>query len=123
MIVLSFLLAATLQSPADASGDWMFTAKVLNDVSYARVTLKAEGEKLSGNLNANKIEGTIKGNELTFKATRPAGTEFGDFKGKLNGGELSGTGSWPGVSGDVSWSARRAIKPPVRIYSVSVATR
>jgi len=37
---------------------------------------------------------------------------FGDFKGKLSGGELSGTGSWPGVSGDVSWSARRAVKPP-----------
>jgi amidase len=111
MIVLTLLLAATLQSPADVSGDWMFTAKVLNDVNYARVTLKAEGEKLSGNLNENKLEGTVKGNDLTFKATRPAGTAFGDFKGKLNGGELSGTGTWPGVSGDISWSARRAVKP------------
>jgi len=112
MIVLSLLLAATLQSPADASGDWMFTAKVLNDFNYARVTLKAEGEKLSGNLNETKLEGTIKGNDLTFKATRPSGQEFGNFKGKLSGGELTGTGSWPGVSGDISWSAKRAVKSP-----------
>jgi acetamidase/formamidase len=110
--VLSLLLAATLQSPTDVSGDWLFTAKVLNDVNYARVTLKIEGEKLSGNLNEIKLEGTFSGNDLTFKATRPSGTAFGDFKGKLSGGELSGTGSWPGVSGDVSWSARRALKPP-----------
>jgi acetamidase/formamidase len=112
MIVLSMLLAAALQSPTDVSGDWMLTAKVLNDVNYAQVTLKAEGEKLSGNLNQSKLEGTIRGNDLTFKATRPTGQVFGDFKGKLSGGELSGTGSWPGVSGDVSWSARRAVKPP-----------
>jgi amidase len=112
MIVLSLLLAATLQSPADTSGDWMFTAKVLNDFNYARVTLKAEGEKLSGNLNEIKLEGTIKGNDLTFKGTRPSGQEFGNFKGKLSGGELSGTGSWPGVSSDISWSAKRAVKAP-----------
>jgi acetamidase/formamidase len=110
--VLSLLLAATLQSPADVSGDWMFTARILNDVNYARVTLKIEGEKLSGNLNEVKLEGTFNGTDLTFKATRPSGTAFGDFKGKLSGGELSGTGSWPGFSGDVSWSARRAVKPP-----------
>ena len=73
MIVLSMLLAAALQSPTDVSGDWMLTAKVLNDVNYAQVTLKAEGEKLSGNLNQSKLEGTIRGNDLTFKATRPTG--------------------------------------------------
>src|SRR5262245_61996781 len=111
MIVLSLLVAATLQSPADVSGDWMFTAKVLNDVYYAQVTLKVEGEKLSGNLNENKIEGTIKGNDLTFKATQPSGQVFGDFKARLSGSELSGTGSVPRVPGDVSWSARRAVKP------------
>ncbi|HTL30265.1 MAG TPA: hypothetical protein VL282_13625, partial [Tepidisphaeraceae bacterium] len=68
----------------------MFTAKVLNDFNYARVTLKAEGEKLSGSLNETKLEGTIKGSDLTFKATRPSGQEFGNFKGKLSGGELTG---------------------------------
>jgi acetamidase/formamidase len=112
--VLSVLLSATILSAADVTGDWEFTTKVLNDFSYARVSLKAEGEKLSGNLNEIKLEGSIKGDELTFKGTRPNGQLFGNFKGTLNGDRLQGTGSWPNVTGDVTWSARRVPKPPAQ---------
>jgi len=110
--ILSILLAATTVCAADVSGDWEFAARILNDVSYARVTLKAEGDKLSGNLNEVKLEGAIRGDELTFTATRPNGQRFGEFKGKSQGDELSGTASWPGITGDVSWSAKRAKKSP-----------
>ena len=109
--VLFILLVVNGVSAADVSGDWEFTAKILNDFSYARVTLKAEGDKLTGNLNEIKLEGTIKGDELSFLATRPNGERFGEFKGKSSGDELSGTGSWPGQTGDVNWSAKRAKKP------------
>jgi len=109
--VLFILLVVNGVSAADVSGDWEFTAKILNDFSYARVTLKAEGDKLTGNLNEIKLEGTIKGDELSFIATRPNGERFGEFKGKSSGDELSGTGSWPGQTGDVNWSAKRAKKP------------
>jgi amidase len=109
--VLFILLVANTVFAADVSGDWEFTAKILNDLSYARVTLKAEGEKLTGNLNEVKLEGTIKGDELSFTATRPNGERFGEFKGRSNGDELSGTASWPGQTGDVNWSAKRAKKP------------
>ena len=106
------LLAATTAFGADVTGDWEFTVKVLNDFNYVRVTLKADGDKLSGNLNELKLEGAVTGDNVTFKATRPTGQAFGDFKGKLNRDELAGTASWPGISGDVTWSARRVAKRP-----------
>src|SRR5262245_7002844 len=109
--VLFILLVGNAVFAADVSGDWEFTAKILNDLSYARVTLKAEGEKLTGNLNEVKLEGTIKGDELSFTATRPNGQRFGEFKGRSNGDELSGTASWPGENIDVNCSSKRAKKP------------
>jgi amidase len=76
---------------ADISGDWEFTAKSLGDTMYARVTLKADGNKLTGNLNELKLEGTIDGDKLTFAAKRPNGDEFGTFEGAVHGDQLSGT--------------------------------
>jgi hypothetical protein len=35
------------------------------------VALNVDGEKLSGTINELKLEGTIKGDDLTFGATRP----------------------------------------------------
>jgi len=112
-ILFALFTSATL-SAADVSGDWEFAAKILNDMNYSRVTLTADGEKLSGNLNENKLEGVVHGDEVVFKATRPNGQPFGDFKGRLNGDQLSGTGSAPGVPGDITWSAKRAAKRPAQ---------
>jgi acetamidase/formamidase len=113
-VILLILFASATLSAADISGDWELAARVLNDVNYVRVTLKSEGDKLSGNLNEIKLEGSVKGDEVTFRGTRPNGQLFGEFKGRLNGDQLSGTGSWPGVTGDISWSARRTPKPPAQ---------
>jgi amidase len=107
------LLAITARA-ADVSGDWEFATKVLDDVSYARVALKADGEKLSGSLNELKLEGTIKGDDVAFTATRPNGQRFGEFKGRANGDELKGTVSGPGIpgGGETIWTGRRARKAP-----------
>ena len=43
---LLVLLTATSASAADVSGEWLFTAHVLNDSSHARVMLKVEGDRL-----------------------------------------------------------------------------
>jgi amidase len=112
--ILTILLTATTLSAADISGEWELTASLLNDVSYARVTLKADGGKLSGTLNEIKLDGTINGDELTFIATRPNGQHFGNFRAKANGDALKGTASWPGMPGDVNWSAQRAARPPAK---------
>jgi acetamidase/formamidase len=110
--LLLVLIFVTFVSAADVTGDWQFTAKILNDFSYARVSLKVEGEKMSGNLNELKLDGVIKGNDFTFTATRPSGERFGEFRGTANGDELTGTATWPDIPGDVSWSARRVTNSP-----------
>ncbi len=112
--VLFILIGVSTVSAADVSGDWEFSAKILNDVTYARVTLTAEGDKLSGTLNEIKLEGTIKGDELSFKGTRPNGQGFAEFRGKATDNELKGTASGPAFQGDTTWSAKRAAKPPAK---------
>jgi len=112
---------ASAQSPSagqrasrvvDLSGEWEFSATLLNDMTYRRMTLKSEGETLSGRFDQVTLQGAIKGDALTFTATNPNGQRFGDFKGKASADELTGTASWPGIVGDVAWSARRAKKAP-----------
>jgi len=80
-------------------------------VSYARVTLKVDGGKLTGTLNELKLEGTIKDNALAFKATRPNGDDFGTFTGTASSDKLEGTATWSGER-KVTWSAKRAATPP-----------
>ena len=110
--VFFVLLATASVSAADLSGEWELAARVLNDVTYARVTLKVENDKLTGTLNEVSLEGTVKGDDVSFIATRPNGQRFGAFTGKWNGEGMNGTASWPGVTTDVSWSARRARERP-----------
>ena len=116
---MNFRLTALLLSAAagvfaaDVSGDWEFTARFLGDVNYVRGTLKTDGEKLTGNLNEMKVEGTVKGGELSFKATRPNGENFGEFKGSVHGDELSGTAVLFGKD-QVVWTAKRPAKPPAQ---------
>ena len=105
------LFAAATLVASDVSGDWEFTGKYLGEVSYARISIKVEGDKLSGNMNELKLEGTINGNELTFTTKRPKGEHFGDFKGAAHGDTLEGTAVWFGER-KVTWSARRPLTPP-----------
>src|SRR5437660_2018882 len=60
--VLNLLLGVSAPA-ADVSGEWEFAGKYFDDVSPARVTLKIDGEKLTGNLNELKLDGTLKGDE------------------------------------------------------------
>lgn len=112
--VLILLLTATQLSAADISGEWQLAVTLLNDLTYARAVLKADGEKLSGTFNGITLEGTIKGDDLTFTVTRPNGRRLATFKATANGDALRGMVSWPGIPGDFSWSAARAATPPAK---------
>jgi ribonucleotide monophosphatase NagD (HAD superfamily) len=70
---LFVVLTVVSVSAADVSGSWELTAQLLNDVNHARVTLTVSGEKLTGTLNELKLEGTVKGDDVDFVATRPTG--------------------------------------------------
>ena len=108
--VLNLLLGVSAPA-ADVSGEWEFAGKYFDDVSPARVTLKIDGEKLTGNLNELKLEGTLKGDEVKFTAKRPNGDHFGDFMGKSQGDKLEGTGEYSGGR-KITWSAQRPAVPP-----------
>jgi acetamidase/formamidase len=110
-ILASFLLAAATTIAADVSGDWEFTGKILGDTTYVRITLKAEGNKLTGSLNELKFDGTIDGDKLTFTATRPNGEAFGTFDGVVHGDQMTGTALWHKTD-KVEWTARRPARAP-----------
>jgi len=110
-LLCNFFLSATSLTAADISGDWELAGKHFDEVIWVRITLKVDGEKLSGNLNELKLEGTLKREELMLTATRPNGTHFGDFKGYVKGEQLEGTAEWSG-DGKLTWSARRPVVAP-----------
>src|SRR5437667_9366664 len=89
--LLLFAFAPTLIA-ADIAGSWVFNfVSFGEEVAAARLELKVEAGKLTGNLNEIKIEGTVQDDSLRFTATRPNGSQFGTFEGRLNGNELTGT--------------------------------
>jgi amidase len=96
---------------ADISGDWEFTGTSLGDAIYARVTLKADGNKLTGNLNELKLAGTIDGDKFKFEAKRPNGDDFGTFEGAIHGDRMSGTALWHKTD-KVEWVAKRPVTAP-----------
>jgi len=108
---VSLLLAAATTLAADISGDWEFAGKILGDTTYVRIALKVDGNKLTGNLNELKLDGTINGDKLTFAATRPNGDAFGTFEGIVHGDEIDGTALWHKTD-KVEWVAKRPARLP-----------
>jgi amidase len=110
-ILASILLAAATTFAADISGDWEFAAKIMGDTNYARVTLKVDGNKFTGDLNELKLAGTLEGDKLTFTATRPNGDVFGTFEGAAHGDQLTGT-ALIRKTDPAEWTARRPATAP-----------
>ena len=97
---------------ADISGEWEFAAMDLGDTSYARVNLKIDDRKLTGNLNELRLEGTIKDGELTFSARRPNGGELRRLHlAPCTTMRWRATAVWFGDR-KVTWSAKRQAIPP-----------
>ncbi len=101
----------TLALATDISGEWQVTATNFDDVSFGRMTLKIEGDKITGSLNELKLEGALKGDEFTFASKRPNGDDGGNFTGKALADKLEGTRQWRGGR-KVGWSATRPAVPP-----------
>jgi acetamidase/formamidase len=111
LLFFAILCATGSLWAADLSGDWEYAGRYLGDVSYARVSFKIDGERLTGNLNELALEGSVHDSEFSFTARRPGGRHFGEFKGRWRGTGLEGTAV---VSGDrrVDWSAERPAPAP-----------
>jgi amidase len=110
-VVRATLFLAGTASAVEISGDWEFASTYLGDVSYARLSLKVDGQKLSGNLNELQLDGTVNENQLVFTAKRPKGEHFADFKASVKGEILEGTEVFFGDR-HLTWKAIRSKTPP-----------
>jgi acetamidase/formamidase len=78
--------------PPDSAiaGRWIVSADFYGSPLYFMMELEQNGEKLSGNFDGDKLEGTITGNSIQFLAKDDqGGTE--DLKGALQSGTITGT--------------------------------
>jgi hypothetical protein len=70
----AFPLAAGQDKPADVAGAWAITVETANGTGTPTLTLKQDGETLTGTYSSQifgeqKVTGSIKGNAITFGFT------------------------------------------------------
>src|SRR5436190_9077001 len=76
--------------PDTIAGRWIVSADFYGSPLYFMMELEQNGEKLSGNFDGDKLEGTITGHSMQFLAKdEQGGTE--DLKGTLENGTITGT--------------------------------
>ena len=125
MIALLMVLAVTagLISPGavqvaspDISGTWELSVTTSRGVETATLTLKKNGEKLSGSVARGTeqapAEATLKDKAVTIIITtqNQSGPVTTALKGEVAGDAMSGTGEF-GARGSGSWTAKRAAAP------------
>jgi acetamidase/formamidase len=84
---------------ADISGNWIATIATQGEPQYARVSLKADGQKLSGMWGTSIIDGTLTDGKLDIKLTDAQGNAVGGLTGTLSGETITGTGTGLGGGG------------------------
>jgi hypothetical protein len=120
---VALLVASTIAVTAfaaDVSGTWTWTAKSKKGKETQNtLTLKAEGEKLTGELtrgarSAEISNGTIKGDQVSFEVTteRNGNAQTTKYEGKVEGDTIKGTQTGSRKGGGVGrsreWEAKRS---------------
>lgn len=109
VIPISLALISTLAA-ADINGKWRFNLIAFGEeFAPAKLDFKVDGEKITGDLNEVKLEGTFKNDQLKFTGKRPNGNQFGTFEGRVEGEQLKGKVHLG--DDDLEWVARRAVMP------------
>src|SRR5215471_17989572 len=104
--------SATAQSP-DVTGDWDVTINSPQGARTVQISLKQDGEKLTGKIKSQRgetpLDGEVKGKEIKFKYT----VKFQDqdlvisMSGNVDGDAMKGDADFGGFAqGD--WNAKRA---------------
>jgi hypothetical protein len=100
--------------PGDVSGSWIFTVVTENGTGTPAVTLEQEGERIRGTYSSDRLgdrplQGTMKGDTLTF-VLMPGADGMGvplTFVGTLRGdGSIHGAVDFDGMGG-ATFTARR----------------
>jgi amidase len=87
---LLLLTPSLLCAQTNLAGDWLATTDYYGNPLHQRLVLSVEGGKLSGELDGDKLEGTVSGNAVHFvaKGDRPGDTA--EYTGTRAGDTISG---------------------------------
>lgn len=113
LLAISLLAALVSAEPAKVAGKWNVTLQLESITGHPVITLKQDGEKLTGTYEgrygASDLKGSIKDKEIEFTVAFVAeGTRTeGFFGGTVDGDSMSGSVEFEGA-GDGTWSAVRA---------------
>jgi hypothetical protein len=96
----------------DVTGTWDLTVEMQGGTAHPSITLKQEGEKITGTyqgqMGKSNLEGIIKGDDIRFAVT----LKFQDvtytvtYAGTIDGDTMKGTARF-GDAGSGTWSAKR----------------
>jgi hypothetical protein len=116
IVAVAFAASSALVFAAEAgvTGKWKMTTKSPRGERTQEITLEQKSEALTVTSkdrqgNDVKSEGTVKGADITWttKRTGPMGEMVIVYKGKVDGGKMSGTVAF-GEMGSGDWTAERA---------------
>jgi len=114
LVMLALLAVPGLSpEPAKVAGKWNVTLELPSITGHPVLTLKQDGEKVTGTYEGrygeSPLTGTVKEKDITFTVTFVAeGMQTqGVFAGKVDGDTMGGDVSFEGA-GDGTWSAVRA---------------
>ena len=112
-VVLVLISAALVSAaPANFAGQWQFTVELAVGTGRPLVTLKQDGEKITGTYEGrygkSNLEGAVKENHVEFTVTLVAeGTTVpGVFSGTYENDRMAGDVEYEGA-GDGTWTAVR----------------
>jgi len=113
VLALTLLMAVAALAQSPAAGEWDVAMNTPGGVRNFKVTLKVEGEKLTGTVGRDTgslpLTGTVKGNDIQYSYTvNYNGNDLAiTMTGKIDGDSMKGTVSFGGMAED-EWSAKRA---------------
>ena len=82
--------ANSQEAKGPLTGRWFVSADFYGTPIYFRMELTQQGDKLTGNFDGDKLEGTVSGNSVHFLTKDDHGGS-GDANAKLKGNTMSGT--------------------------------
>ena len=117
LLPLLLVFAVPLCLPAtsfadDVSGSWDLTVETRQGTDTPSVTLKQDGEKLSGTYHGRMgdtaLQGTLRGNNIQFSVRLKFRDQYFvvTYTGTVDGASMKGTVQF-GESSSGTWSARR----------------
>ena len=103
---------ATSPGKLDVSGAWLLREQISDEVQVRRMNLQVGrfSNRITGQVGASKIEGSISDSGITLKTLTSSGKVLATYTGEAVSGALKGNGDWGTMK--MQWSARRPAARP-----------